>query len=177
MKKKCAFCAQELPADATVCMFCTRKQPGQRFGGVARSVGYMSMGRLAVLVAVGTVALMAWVTNWQPTKFQQLSNKPVEQKPLRVSGSRYSRGIEIINREAEPLAGCVLSIPNQARSSEWSAPVQKLAPNEPRTVTWAEFRGTDGTGIPVYVGETTRYAVIRCDSPKETRKGTVLVFR
>ena len=176
--KKCSFCGQEIASDATFCMFCNRAQPVRTFGGTPQKVSYTRRAQLVVALGAGlAAALMVSRLIRQPATFERLSEKPTGQKVLRVSGSRYSRGIEVINREAEPLAGCVISIPDRARSGEWTASVQKLAPGEPTTVTWAEFRKKDGDELPPNVGETARYATIKCDSHKETHKGAALVFR
>ena len=165
--KKCSYCAQEIATDAGVCRYCNRSQPAPRVSPASRKLGAANTGRLVVLVAVATVAMMAWAQRWQPTTFRT----PVL-KPLAVSGTRYSAGIMIMNRETEPLAGCVMRV-----SNEWTATIPKLAPMERTTVTWGQFRNAGGNEIPVYIGETARYATVKCDSHKGTRKGAALAFR
>ena len=171
--KKCSFCAQEIQSDANVCMFCNRAQPA-RFRPPLQKRSYSNMGRLVALVAGGTVAMMVWATSSkrQPAIFEQRS-----QKTLEVSGARHARGIDIINREAEPLTECVISLSDRGRSNEWTAVIQKLAPMQRETVTWAQFRRADGSEMPAYIGETTRYATVKCESHKDTRKGAALPFR
>ena len=83
----------------------------------------------------------------------------------------------ITNRESEPLSGCEITLTEGSRSNAWSAAIPKLAPAESATVTWSEFRNTGGSEMPVDVGMKARYATVKCESHKDTRKGAAIAFR
>ena len=177
--KNCPYCAQEIQSQATVCPLCNRNLPGTPLtAGTRKGITYTQAGRLTVIVAVATVAMMAWATRWQPATFenrpqpalQNFENRP---KPaLQISGTRHPRGIEVTNRETESLSSCVINIPEQ-----WHASVQRLAPLETNTVLWAQFRNAGGIEMPADIGQTARYATVTCDSHKEKRKSAALRLR
>jgi hypothetical protein len=165
--KKCSYCAQEIAKDASVCRYCNRSQPAARVSPAPRTLGAANTGRLVVLVAVAMVAMMAWAQKRTTSTFQ---NRALT--ALAVSGTRYSAGVVLTNRETEPLAGCVIRVSNQ-----WSAPLERLGPKETITVTWSQFRTDGGAELPAHIGEHARYATVKCDSHKGTRKGAALAFR
>ena len=169
--KKCAHCGQEIPSDAAICGLCSRAQPAPRYTPKPSGIGSINAGRLSVLVAVSTVALMAFVMKW-PAPQPDVRPKPAGQATLKITGSRHSHGLEVTNREDEVVRECVVRIPEQ-----WTTTVAALAPQETATVEWARFRSAKGAVMPDHIGQNTRYATVSCASHKDTHKGAALAFR
>jgi hypothetical protein len=172
--KKCSFCGQEIPRDSLTCRFCNHPQAAARSGRAPQKISYSHRGSFAVLAAVAAVTMMTMVQRCQPGNgtFENRTNRS-----LAVSGARDPRGMVITNRESEPLSECVITITQGGRSNEWRAVVPKLAPAESATLTWSEFRKTGGSEMPAGVGTNARYATVRCESHKDTRKGAAIAFR
>ena len=169
--KKCSFCAQEIPSNAVLCMFCNHAQPAPRLGQTRRSVGPKNLGRLFVLAAFAGVAAMSLVTRWQPSTFENRAKKS-----LAISGDRTVSGMVITNGEPEPLSGCVVRVGRTGGSSDWMATVERLAARETQILPWTQFRNAPGSDMPS-IGPNARYATITCESHKDTRKGAAIAFR
>ena len=170
--KKCSFCAQEIPSDAVLCLFCNHAQPAPRMGHSRRSVGPANLGRLVVLAAFAAVAAVSWVTKWQSSTFE---NRP--KKSLAVAGGRTVSGIVITNRETEPLSDCVVRVGPPGGSIEWMAAVERLAARETQILTWTQFRNASGSEMPASIAQSVRYATVTCESHKDTRKGAAIALR
>ena len=115
-------------------------------GHSRRSVGPANLGRLFVLAAFAAVAAMSLVTRWQPSTFE---NRP--KKSLVVSGGRTVSGMVITNRETEPLSDCVVRVGPPGGSSDWMAPVERLAARETQILTWTQFRNATGSEMPASI--------------------------
>jgi hypothetical protein len=170
--KKCSFCAQEIPLDAVACMFCNRAQPAPGVGRAPRSIGPISPGRLFVLAAFAAVAVMSWVTRWQPPTFENRAKKP-----LSVSGGRTGSGMVIVNRETTSLSDCVVRVGPPGGSRDWLAAVERLAGGEAQVLTWTQFRSAAGSEMPPAIGQSARYASVTCGSHKDTRSAAVIALR
>ena len=173
--KKCTHCGQEIPAKTPLCPFFHRAQPAAQVTPKRSAIGYANAGRLAALVFVALVGAIAGAVSYRTQKGKTPLQDTFEHRAksaLRVTSTRHPHGFEITNRESEPLAECVVRIPEQ-----WSATIPKLAPSETATVTWAQFRNAAGAEMAQAIGQNARIAHFGCASHRETRSAAALRFR
>ena len=171
-KKKCSYCGQEIARDVFVCQYCSRAQAQTppRAAPRARQKLQVPLRVRLMLIAAAAWVLLSMGASWWKSVPATFVEGP--KAKLEVFGRREARGLELVNHETEPLAGCVIRLQN-----DWRAMIQTLKPEEVRLVTWSDFKSRGGNEMPAIEGERARYASVNCDSHRDTRRGAALAFR
>jgi hypothetical protein len=169
-KKQCDYCRQEIAREVFVCRYCGQAQAPTPAAARSAPPGKPRLRTLLVLVAATAWVFLTMFASWWRSATPTRVERPKAR--LEVFGRRGARGIELVNHETEPLAGCVITV-----QDEWRAMIQTFKPGEVRRLTWEEFTSRTGAELPSIEGEHSRYATVACDSHRDTRRAVTLTFR